>query len=47
MRYLFMPEVFGLLERAGFRCETALEFITDREPGFETWTAVSVARLLP
>ena len=44
MRYLFVPEVQALLERAGLRLERACEFLTDGELGFATWNALFVAR---
>jgi SAM-dependent methyltransferase len=44
MRYLFVPEVRQLLERAGLRLDRACEFVTDGELGFSTWTSLFVAR---
>lgn len=44
MRYLFVPEVRALLERAGLRLDRACEFLTDGELGFSTWNALFVAR---
>lgn len=40
MRYLFAPEVSLLLEAGGLRLLQLSEFMSEREPGFETWNAV-------
>ena len=45
MRYLFQPEVSVHLDAAGFELEESVEFMTDGQLGFTTWTAVFVARL--
>jgi SAM-dependent methyltransferase len=42
MRYLFAPEVLLLLDGAGLRLTQLSEFMSDREPGFETWNAVFI-----
>lgn len=42
MRYLFAPEVELLLEAAGLKLTRVSEFMTTREPGFDTWNAVFV-----
>lgn len=44
MRYLFVPEVQALLERAGLRLDRACEFLTDGALSFSTWNALFVAR---
>jgi len=43
MRYLFTPEVELLLESAGLELTKSEEFISGRELGFGSWTAVFVA----
>lgn len=45
MRYLFVPEVAALLDAAGFRLDASFEFMTNQALGFDTWTAVFVARV--
>jgi hypothetical protein len=42
MRYLFAPEVQLLLEDAGLRLTQTHEFMSEREPGFDTWNAVFI-----
>jgi SAM-dependent methyltransferase len=42
MRYLFAPEVSLLLESAGLRLTQQSEFMSEREPGFDTWNAVFI-----
>jgi len=37
MRYLFMPEILGLCEGCGFSILEAREWMTDKEPGLDTW----------
>lgn len=37
MRYLFKPEVDFLFEQAGFNFVNGFEWMTGREPGFNTW----------
>lgn len=44
MRYLFLPEVFELLARAGFTCLTAEEWLTGKDPGLDTWNVCCVAK---
>jgi SAM-dependent methyltransferase len=43
MRYLFTPEVEGLLTRAGFQWVTSFEWMTGRQPGVDTWSVCFVA----
>ncbi len=43
MRYLFAPEVQLLLSAAGLRTKQLHEFMSERDPGFHTWSAVFVA----
>ncbi len=40
MRYLFVPEVSLLLDEAGLKLSKVSEFMTEREPGFHSWTAI-------
>lgn len=42
MRYLFAPEVRLLLDAAGLRLMKLSEFMSEREPGFDTWNAVFI-----
>lgn len=42
MRYLFAPEVEALLDAANLRLTRVTEFMSTREPGFDTWNAVFV-----
>lgn len=37
MRYLFLPEVKGYLESTGFDFAFAYEWLSDKEPGFDSW----------
>lgn len=37
MRYLFRPEIEIFLEQAGMQILEATEWLTGREPGFDTW----------
>lgn len=46
MRYLFKPEVELLLKNSGFKMEGCCEFLTDREPGFNTWSVCFIGRKL-
>jgi SAM-dependent methyltransferase len=46
MRYLFAPEVSAFAEAAGFAVEESLAFMKNESLGFDTWTAVFVARAL-
>jgi SAM-dependent methyltransferase len=43
MRYLFTPEVALLLDAVNLQMKEVSGFMTDREPGFETWNAVFAA----
>jgi SAM-dependent methyltransferase len=43
MRYLFLPEIDGLLERRGLRRLAAEEWLTGRAPGTTTWGLCVVA----
>ncbi len=47
MRYLFLPEVRDLLERAGLQLVHAEEWITGRPLGLETWSACLLAARAP
>lgn len=42
MRYLFRPEVDLLLEACGLRMLYCAEFMSDREPGWNSWNAIFV-----
>jgi SAM-dependent methyltransferase len=44
MRYLFLPEMKDLLEGAGFEFVRAEEWMTGRQPGFDTWSVCVIAR---
>jgi SAM-dependent methyltransferase len=44
MRYLFKPEVELLLGNAGFQTVECFEWMTGREPGFDTWSVCFVGR---
>ena len=37
MRYLFKPEILYLLDKVGFKLIDSFEFMTDKNPGFDTW----------
>ena len=37
MRYLFMPEISAMFARHGMRPVVAAEWMTGKEPGFDTW----------
>jgi len=37
MRYLFRPEIEHFLDEAGLRISESAEWITGRQPGFDTW----------
>ncbi len=43
MRYLFLPELELLLDRAGFQLVACREWMSDREIGFDTWGIYSIA----
>ena len=45
MRYLFKPEVDFLLSSAGFTTETCVEFLSNKEPGFQSWNVCFIARV--
>jgi SAM-dependent methyltransferase len=42
MRYLFTPEVDALARQAGLRLRESCEWMTGREPGFDTWGVCSI-----
>jgi hypothetical protein len=44
MRYLFKPELEYYLSAKGMRLERSLEWLTGKEPGFDTWGVCFVAR---
>lgn len=44
MRYLFQPEVELLLSQAGFDYVTAGEWMTNQEPGCDTWSVYFIGR---
>jgi len=44
MRYLFRPELEFLLGEAGMKIEAAAEWMTGRQPGFDTWGVCFVVR---
>ena len=44
MRYLFKPEIDFLFEQAGFESVDSVEWMTNRNPGFETWSVCYVSR---
>ena len=44
MRYLFLPELELLLEKAGLEIIAAEEWMTGRPLGFDTWSSCFVAR---
>jgi SAM-dependent methyltransferase len=44
MRYLFKPEVEGLLNRTGFILEGFFEYMTGKVPGYDTWNVCFVGR---
>lgn len=46
MRYLFYPEIEAVCRQSGFEIITAAEWMTDREPGFDTWGVYFVVRRL-
>lgn len=46
MRYLFHPEIESLLEEAGMRLVKAMEWMTGRQPGFDTWGVCFVAKTI-
>ena len=45
MRYLFKPEIIGLCERVGFKLLDVKEWMTDKEPGLDTWSVYFVVGL--
>lgn len=44
MRYLFKPELDALLSKAGFSLVESREWLTNKEPGYDTWGVYFVAR---
>lgn len=44
MRYLFKPEVDSLLQEYGLRVRSCEEWMTERTPGFDTWSVMFVAQ---
>jgi hypothetical protein len=44
MRYLFRPEMELFLEGAGMKIIEATEWMSGREPGFDTWGVCFVVR---
>jgi SAM-dependent methyltransferase len=44
MRYLFRPEIDSLAEQAGLQILEAREWMTEREPGLDTWGVYFVAQ---
>jgi SAM-dependent methyltransferase len=44
MRYLFKPEIELMLEHAGFKLEDCFEYMTENEPGYDTWNACFIGR---
>jgi len=44
MRYLFTPEIAMMLTAAGMALVDARDWMTDRAPGFNSWSACFVAR---
>jgi SAM-dependent methyltransferase len=44
MRYLFKPEIELMLEVAGFKLEDCFEYMTENEPGYDTWNACFIGR---
>jgi SAM-dependent methyltransferase len=46
IRYLFTPEIEGMLKKAGIQLEECFEFLTGKFPGLETWSVCYVGRKL-
>lgn len=46
MRYLFLPEIEGLLEDCGFEMVRSEEWVTGNRPGLDTWSVCIIARAL-
>jgi len=44
MRYLFLPEIYDLLDEAGFRLCDSQEWLTGNEPGLDSWGVCFVAQ---
>lgn len=44
MRYLFKPELEVMLNKAGFILLKTTEFLTDKEPGYNTWSVCFLAK---
>ena len=45
MRYLFMPEIEELLNRAGLKMVDSFEWMTSRQPSTDTWGVCLVCRV--
>ncbi len=45
MRYLFTPEIKSLFVESGFKYVESREWMTNREPGFDTWGVYFVAEV--
>jgi hypothetical protein len=45
MRYLFLPEVSDLLVDKGMELLAAKKWMSEEEPGFDTWSVCFVARM--
>lgn len=46
MRYLFTPEIEALFTHHGFRPLASGEWLTDKQPGFDTWGVYFVGQLM-
>jgi len=46
MRYLFTPEVEELLRQSGFDLIESHKWMSEKEPGFDSWYAVFVAKFV-
>lgn len=44
MRYLFLPELAFLLREANLQMQLAVEWMTDRSPGYDTWGVCLIAQ---
>jgi hypothetical protein len=44
MRYLFRPEIEFFVQKAGMSIVEAAEWMTGREPGFDTWGVCYVVK---
>ena len=45
MRYWFLPEIEHLIKEAGFEMLNHGEWMTEKQPGFDTWGVYMVARI--